>query len=53
MLLRHGYATLIPDARAHGRSGGNIPTYGVLEADDIRRWFDLIQNPHGRIALMV
>ena len=49
MLLRHGYATLIPDARAHGRSGGNIATYGVLEADDIRRWFDLIQKsawPH-------
>lgn len=49
MLLRHGYATLLPDARAHGASGGSIATYGVLEADDVRRWFDLIQkseSPH-------
>jgi len=40
MLLRHGYAVLLPDARAHGTSGGDIATYGVLEADDVRRWFD-------------
>jgi uncharacterized protein len=49
MLLRHGYATLLPDARAHGTSGGRIATYGVLEAEDVRLWFDWIQNsesPH-------
>ena len=38
LLLRHGYAVLLPDARAHGESGGAIATYGVLEADDIHRW---------------
>jgi fermentation-respiration switch protein FrsA (DUF1100 family) len=44
LLLRHGYAVLLPDARAHGESGGPIATYGVLEAEDIRRWFTWIQN---------
>lgn len=49
ILLRHGFATLLPDARAHGSSGGSIATYGVLEADDVRRWFEWIQkaeSPH-------
>lgn len=44
MLLRHGYAVLLPDARAHGMSGGTLGTYGVLEADDIRRWFDWLRQ---------
>jgi fermentation-respiration switch protein FrsA (DUF1100 family) len=38
MFLRHGYAVLLPDSRAHGASGGDFATYGVLERDDIRRW---------------
>jgi len=42
LLLRHGYAVLLPDARAHGQSGGDVATYGVLEADDMRRWFDWV-----------
>lgn len=49
MLLRHGYSVLLPDARGHGESGGAITTYGVLEANDIRRWFEWIQrseSPH-------
>ncbi|MGD0547712.1 MAG: alpha/beta fold hydrolase, partial [Terracidiphilus sp.] len=44
MLLRHGYALLLPDARAHGSSGGELATYGVKEAEDIRRWFDWTQR---------
>jgi len=40
MLLRHGYTVLLPDARGQGMSGGDVVTYGVREADDIRRWFD-------------
>jgi dipeptidyl aminopeptidase/acylaminoacyl peptidase len=44
LLLRHGYAVLLPDARAHGVSGGDLATYGVKEADDIRRWFDFLQR---------
>jgi uncharacterized protein len=38
MFLSRGYAVLLPDARAHGESGGAFPTYGVLERDDLRRW---------------
>ena len=38
MLLNHGYAVLAPDSRAHGVSDGRMVTYGVLEADDVRRW---------------
>jgi len=44
LLLRHGYAVLLPDARAHGVSGGALATYGVKEADDIRRWFDWLHR---------
>jgi len=40
MLLRHGYSVLLPDARAQGMSGGDIATYGFLEAGDIQRWID-------------
>jgi alpha-beta hydrolase superfamily lysophospholipase len=38
MFLEHGYAVLAPDSRAHGDSGGDIATYGLLEADDVHRW---------------
>lgn len=40
LLLRHGYSVLMPDARAQGMSGGDLATYGIKEADDLRRWFD-------------
>jgi uncharacterized protein len=48
LLLKHGYSVLLPVARAHGASDGELATYGVLERDDIRRWFEwleLNQNP--------
>ena len=44
LLLGHGYAVLLPDARAHGASGGELATYGLKEADDIRLWFDWIER---------
>ncbi|MGA3161903.1 MAG: alpha/beta fold hydrolase [Terracidiphilus sp.] len=44
LLLHHGYAVLLPDARRHGASGGNLATYGIMEADDIRRWYDWIEQ---------
>ncbi len=43
LLLRQGFAVLMPDARAHGASGGDLATYGLRESDDIRRWFDWLQ----------
>lgn len=44
MLLKHGFSVVLPDSRAHGMSGGRIATYGVLEADDVRAWFDWIEK---------
>jgi fermentation-respiration switch protein FrsA (DUF1100 family) len=49
MLLQHGFSVLLPDARAQGESGGSIATYGVKEAEDIRRWFEWLKRtevPH-------
>ena len=47
IFLLHGYSVLIPDARAHGESGGTVASYGVFEADDIRRWLDwMTANQH-------
>ncbi|MGH8629177.1 MAG: alpha/beta hydrolase, partial [Burkholderiales bacterium] len=38
LFLRHGYSVLLPDARAHGESGGDLTTYGVQEGADLARW---------------
>ena len=35
ILLRRGFGVLLPDARAHGASGGRLATYGLLESKDI------------------
>jgi hypothetical protein len=43
-LLANHYSVLLPDARAHGLSGGFIATYGLLESDDIHRWADWIRE---------
>ena len=40
LFLSKGYAVLLPDSRAQGESGGDFSTYGVKEADDVRRWFE-------------
>jgi pimeloyl-ACP methyl ester carboxylesterase len=42
LLLAHGYSVLLPDARAHGASGGPLATYGLVERNDIRQWFDFL-----------
>jgi dipeptidyl aminopeptidase/acylaminoacyl peptidase len=38
LMLEHGYAVLLPDARRHGESGGELATYGVKESEDIHGW---------------
>ena len=43
-LLRNGYSILLPDARAHGLSGGSIATYGLKESDDIHVWVSWLEN---------
>ena len=47
MLLSHGFEVLMPDARAHGVSGGELATFGLLESADIKRWVNwLYANTH-------
>ena len=42
LLVAHGFTVLVPDARAHGVSGGALATYGLLERNDVHRWFDFL-----------
>ena len=37
LFLEHGYAVLMPDARAHGESGEELATYGIQETKDLHR----------------
>jgi hypothetical protein len=39
MFLNRGYSVLMTDARAHGASGGELASYGLVESKDIERWF--------------
>ena len=43
LFLSNGYAVLVPDSRAQGESGGDFPTYGLKESDDVHRWFDWLE----------
>jgi dipeptidyl aminopeptidase/acylaminoacyl peptidase len=36
----NGFAVLLADSRAQGESGGDFPTYGLQESDDVHDWFD-------------
>ena len=47
LLLAHGFTVLLPDARAHGESGGMFETYGLLERDDIREWVKFLRQRTG------
>ena len=40
MLAEAGYTVLLPDARGHGVSGGEIISFGIRESDDLHRWAD-------------
>ncbi len=42
LLVAHGFTVLMPDARAHGVSGGDLATYGLLERNDIHQWADFL-----------
>ena len=47
LLLSRGYSVLLPDSRAHGSSGGDLATFGLLETSDIHRWLDWLEkNDH-------
>jgi fermentation-respiration switch protein FrsA (DUF1100 family) len=52
LFLAHGYTVLLPDARAHGVSGGQLATYGLLERNDIHRWLEWLNSEaHPRCVL--
>jgi dipeptidyl aminopeptidase/acylaminoacyl peptidase len=38
LFLDKGYSVLLPDSRAHGSSGGELVTYGLLEKFDVLAW---------------
>jgi fermentation-respiration switch protein FrsA (DUF1100 family) len=38
LFLDEGYSVLLPDSRAHGSSGGDLVTYGLLEKSDVLSW---------------
>lgn len=44
LFLSHGFAVLLPDSRAQGASGGGFPTYGIMESDDVHRWFNWLKS---------
>src|SRR5438874_865186 len=44
MFLRNHYSVLLPDARAHGESGGEFASYGLREADDVHHWLDWLER---------
>jgi hypothetical protein len=44
LLVAHEFSVLLPDARAHGLSGGALATYGLLERNDIRLWSDFLRT---------
>ena len=44
LLLRNDYIVLNPDMRAHGESGGELATYGVVESEDVARWMNWLEE---------
>ncbi|HWQ53709.1 MAG TPA: alpha/beta fold hydrolase [Bryobacteraceae bacterium] len=38
LFVSQRYSVLVPDSRAHGRSGGEFVTYGLLEKHDVLGW---------------
>ena len=47
LFLKDGYSALLPDARAHGESGGSLASYGVREATDLRAWARWARQQYG------
>jgi pimeloyl-ACP methyl ester carboxylesterase len=44
MLARHGYGALLLDLRAHGASGGDKSTWGMMEAEDVKTAVATLQS---------
>ena len=48
-----GYNLLIPDQRAHGKSGGKYITFGVKESEDVLRWIGFHNRMFGEIPIVL
>jgi competence protein ComEC len=48
-LNRHGWNVAVLDSRGYGQSGGPYPTFGGLEAGDIRAWLEFLSQRIARI----
>ncbi len=48
LFVAQGYTTLLADLRANGDSAGDSGTFGVLEADDARRWLARLERETSR-----
>ncbi len=46
-LAKKGYDVVLPDLRAHGRSGGAFVTYGAKEKHDLKAVLDALIVPNG------
>jgi hypothetical protein len=44
LFLGEGYSVLLPDSRAHGSSGGELVTYGLLEKYDVLSWMQWLRQ---------
>ena len=53
IFLDHGYAVLLPDARAHGESGGELATYGIKESGDLHDWISWLYKHELRASQCV
>jgi pimeloyl-ACP methyl ester carboxylesterase len=53
--VKQGWSVLLPYQRAHGKSGGEYCTLGLLEAEDCRLWAlraEELCGPNGRLILL-
>jgi uncharacterized protein len=50
-LNENGYATLIPDHRAHGESEGQYITFGYKEKQDVSAWANALQKRFPNVSI--
>lgn len=53
MFLNYGYNVLIPDLRAHGKSGGKYIGMGWLDRLDLILWIDYLIATYGNIKIIL
>ena len=51
--LNYGYNVLMPDLRAHGKSGGKYIGMGWLDKEDIILWIDYLIATYGNIKIIL